>query len=242
MQHSKSSGFIPGIYNYCDRWCERCNFTSRCATYAAPVNNPKKEPDNRDNKEFWEELAEIFKTTAQLILQMAEKEGIDLSAIDTKQLEELESQKEKRLTHDLIKMARGYDNSVQDWKKKNQEEIRLYLSNIREPEELQVSLHDAFEVISWYQHLITSKIYRALGSEESEREFELDPYDSNGSAKIALISVERTMNAWALIVQNLIKYEDDILPMLVSLEKLKNSIREYFPDAENFIRPGLDES
>jgi hypothetical protein len=22
--------FIPGIYNYCDRWCERCRFTSRC--------------------------------------------------------------------------------------------------------------------------------------------------------------------------------------------------------------------
>jgi predicted protein tyrosine phosphatase len=22
--------FIPGIYNYCDRWCERCPFTSRC--------------------------------------------------------------------------------------------------------------------------------------------------------------------------------------------------------------------
>jgi len=26
--------FIPGIYNYCDRWCERCAFTSRCMNYA----------------------------------------------------------------------------------------------------------------------------------------------------------------------------------------------------------------
>ena len=25
---------IPGIYNYCDRWCERCAFTSRCSNYA----------------------------------------------------------------------------------------------------------------------------------------------------------------------------------------------------------------
>ncbi|MCB0550950.1 MAG: hypothetical protein KDD19_25495 [Phaeodactylibacter sp.] len=25
---------IPGIYNYCDRWCERCSFTSRCLLYA----------------------------------------------------------------------------------------------------------------------------------------------------------------------------------------------------------------
>jgi len=22
--------YVKGIYNYCDRWCERCPFTSRC--------------------------------------------------------------------------------------------------------------------------------------------------------------------------------------------------------------------
>jgi len=26
--------FIPGIYNYCDRWCERCPLTARCLNYA----------------------------------------------------------------------------------------------------------------------------------------------------------------------------------------------------------------
>ena len=26
--------FIPGIYNYCDRWCEHCELTSRCLNYA----------------------------------------------------------------------------------------------------------------------------------------------------------------------------------------------------------------
>ncbi len=27
-------GFIPGIHNYCDRWCERCPFSSRCRAFA----------------------------------------------------------------------------------------------------------------------------------------------------------------------------------------------------------------
>ena len=27
-------GFIVGVYNYCDRWCERCAFTSRCRVFA----------------------------------------------------------------------------------------------------------------------------------------------------------------------------------------------------------------
>ncbi len=25
---------VEGIYNYCDRWCERCTYTSRCLNYA----------------------------------------------------------------------------------------------------------------------------------------------------------------------------------------------------------------
>ena len=27
-------GSIVGIFNYCDRWCERCAFTSRCRVFA----------------------------------------------------------------------------------------------------------------------------------------------------------------------------------------------------------------
>ena len=27
-------GFIVGIFNYCDRWCERCRFTSHCRLFA----------------------------------------------------------------------------------------------------------------------------------------------------------------------------------------------------------------
>ena len=27
-------GFILGIYNYCDGWCERCPFTNRCRVFA----------------------------------------------------------------------------------------------------------------------------------------------------------------------------------------------------------------
>ena len=30
-------GFILGIYNYCDRWCETCAFTSRCRVFADTV-------------------------------------------------------------------------------------------------------------------------------------------------------------------------------------------------------------
>ena len=27
-------GFILGIFNYCDRWCERCTLSGRCSVFA----------------------------------------------------------------------------------------------------------------------------------------------------------------------------------------------------------------
>ena len=27
------TGFVPGIYNYCDRWCERCPLQFRCMSF-----------------------------------------------------------------------------------------------------------------------------------------------------------------------------------------------------------------
>ncbi|MCK9167863.1 MAG: hypothetical protein M0O94_04825, partial [Bacteroidales bacterium] len=30
---SSDQVLIPGIDNYCNRWCERCLFASRCANY-----------------------------------------------------------------------------------------------------------------------------------------------------------------------------------------------------------------
>jgi len=39
--------FISGIYNYCDRWCERCALTSRSFLYATePADSEANDPEN----------------------------------------------------------------------------------------------------------------------------------------------------------------------------------------------------
>ncbi len=38
---------ISGIYNYCDRWCERCPLTSRCLVYATEQED-NDSPESRD--------------------------------------------------------------------------------------------------------------------------------------------------------------------------------------------------
>src|SRR5437773_11989406 len=80
----RNGEFISGIYNYCDRWCERCPFTARCLVYATEKEDEDDDPESRDirNDKFWQKLAAIFQETRELIEQWAEEAGVDLSAID----------------------------------------------------------------------------------------------------------------------------------------------------------------
>lgn len=56
--NAEDSRFIEGIYNYCDRWCERCPFASRCLNYAQLQMMEDErgfDPTERDveNAAFW---------------------------------------------------------------------------------------------------------------------------------------------------------------------------------------------
>jgi len=86
-----SKQFIEGIYNYCDRWCERCSFTSRCLNYAMAEDEPE-DAESRDarNQAFWQKIGETFQVTLELLHEFAEEHGIDLDAIDYEEAAEKE--------------------------------------------------------------------------------------------------------------------------------------------------------
>src|SRR5210317_2073689 len=89
---------ISGIYNYCDRWCERCPFTSRCMNYALgkdEFNSP--ESKDMTNQAFWDNLHDIFKATLEMVKESAEEMGIDLDAIDHKEFAE-----QQEMVHKIV--------------------------------------------------------------------------------------------------------------------------------------------
>jgi hypothetical protein len=84
---------IPGIYNYCDRWCERCEFIQRCANFAISENQfSDKEDLDISNKHFWKKLSEIFQVTMEMVMETAKEQGIDLDKIDYETIEKAEKQ------------------------------------------------------------------------------------------------------------------------------------------------------
>ena len=71
-----------------------------------------------------------------------------------------------------------------------------------------------------------------------------DPEDDsaqyNGSAKVAIIAIDRSINAWSALFGILPEHEDHFLKILSMLQKIRSMAIEQFPTALDFIRPGLD--
>ena len=76
---------ISGIYNYCDRWCERCPLTSRCLVYATEKeDDDSSQTHDLTNDAFWRKLGSIFQETRDMIAEWAREAGIDLSKAKAK--------------------------------------------------------------------------------------------------------------------------------------------------------------
>lgn len=245
---------IPGIYNYCDRWCERCPFTSRCANFAIGEQHFA-EPEDRDldNERFWMRLGEVFRLTLEMVRETAEEHGIDLGAVAQDAGGEVDPIREFPGDHECVRSAAAYAEMVNGWfesaealwDEKREElvtQARLELPGA-EPLEQAAGLNDAVEVIRWYQYLIQVKLARAAAGQPEELSELLEgfPRDSDGSAKVALIAMDRSIAAWGSLLAHFPDRERDVLDLLVHLARLRRRTEEFFPDARAFVRPGFDE-
>ena len=251
----EDSKHIPGIYNYCDRWCERCPFTSRCLNIEM---SEKKFGDleNTDltNEVFWQRLGETFQETLGMLKEIALEKGIDLDEIEVEDDDDFDRRfEDPAIVHLITHMAKSYITMMDDWFDTN-----VYIFGDDPPEWLaeaaddaqsgsdedSISLIDSVEVLRWYQHQMYVKLRRALHSAHDEaRDEDLDefPKDSDGSAKVSLIGMDRSISAWGKIIKYFPDEEDSILKIIAHLERLRRRTETEFPDARAFVRPGFDE-
>ena len=247
---------IPGIFNYCDRWCERCPFTSRCLNFE--MNEEKLgDLENIDitNEVFWQKLSETFAETLSMLKEMAAEKGIDLDSIELDDEDNYKRRDEDlSVVHIISHMAKSYISMVDDWfdsnvyiLKDDHPELKAAAaadSTQSPPDEDTITLTDSVEVIRWYQHQIYVKLRRALHSAHDEaRDDDLDDYpnDSDGSAKVSLIGMDRSISAWGKIIKISTDEEDCILGIIAHLERLRRRAETAFPDARAFVRPGFDD-
>jgi hypothetical protein len=238
---------ISGIYNYCDRWCERCPLTSRCLVYAAEQeDNDSPESHDLRNEAFWRRLGSIFQETREMIAEWAKEAGIDLTAVTEE--DEARRHRKRHLidNHPLAQAGKKYANTASDWFRELDQTIEISDLRVAESDcENSERLEDAREVIQWYQYQIAVKTIRALSGRKEELDGDPElaelPKDSDGSAKVALIGIDRSIAAWRLMQLSLPERAGPIVPLILQLERLRRRLEKHFPEARDFVRPGFDE-
>lgn len=223
---------ISGVYNYCDRWCERCPLTSRCLVYATEQeDNDMFENHDLRNEAFWKKLGKIFQDTRELINEWAKNAGFDLAPCED---DDARSKRKRQLVdnHPLTKAGKKYANAASDWFREFDQTIEISSTE---------TLEEAREVVQWYQYQIAVKTIRALSGLKEELEDPIDlPRDSDGSAKVALIGIDRSIAAWRMMQLSLPERERSIVPLILQLDRLRRRLENSFPEARDFMRPGFD--
>jgi hypothetical protein len=229
---------IDFISAYCDTWCERCAFTMRCSHYAvkmalamcdgdasealelavgrpAPVGPGDEEQEPPWRRDLPNEAPDAAEMAEFERLEQARTERLDESPLTTGA---------------TIVMMTTFG-----WLEANHDTLRRDAS----PE-----LAEALEIVGWDCGLIGVKIHRALRGRDEARQGEWsddDPVqnDWNGSAKVALISIQRSAAAWRVVAGATGDAEAELLAG--RLATLQQDVEREFPDAWRFRRPGFDD-
>jgi hypothetical protein len=199
-------------------------------------------PETQDirNEAFWRKLSGILSETLELLRETGKKWGIDLDTLDSAgDAESMRANQDAVGNHVICRAAKGYSKMVDDWFKGREGLFLETASFVIEG----VDAEEAFEVIRWYQYFIGPKIGRAIKGkleEEQGERYEGFPSDSDGSAKIALIAIDRSIGAWTVISRYNHLYAKSVSGITSFLNLLRQAIEETFPRARSFVRPGFE--
>ncbi len=259
--------FIPGIFNYCDYWCERCAFTQRCRNFAMGrefEREAKGEADVKDatNADFWNGLAETLRETTVFgkASEWEDADDLEWQAIPDSEWQARENARRNAVkAHPLMRQAETYRKCVDSWLKGADADLKALARELMEAagnrfddsdcEEEARRIGEMLDVVSWYHTLILPKLGRALSGlfERDDPESGCGDLvsgmrlsDATGTGKVVLIAIERSKAAWVRLREALPNREDDILHMLAILSKMERGIHAALPDAKSFRRPGFD--
>lgn len=249
--------FIPGIHHYCNRWCERCEFSHRCLKFVLTEEICGNDVAVRDGgtQTVFDALSRVFEEARREIEKAAGKLGLDVDDDSLRASIAVEKRIQRRALRTGAregKAALTYAHMTDEW---FNNELKVPLRHVRDMEKRVrqgtmsvarakgdlVRLNDCVEVIRWHQHLIYVKLCRAFSSRVEEEGTRERQRDSDGSAKVALLSLDASIEAWGVLRDMFPEKTDAILEILVHLDRLRRSVETKFPKARRFKRPGFDD-
>lgn len=264
-RNSPEGDYIPGIYNYCNRWCERCMYTDRCMTFEMEKEikmelekEKRREKSMEENKDFWEQVNKTIEEAAELIdeeIPLVKNDFDDFDVWDDDDAREtMRENKEihkKARNQPLSKVARKYEKTVHQWFEDRKEKLKQDYDpetkdfNVSYPgitdEATLKQLTESVEVILWYEFQIVIKIQRAFSSLYEEKEdpglWKDFPKGSDGSARVAAMGIDSSIGSWNYLNNKLSPEKESIKPIIRMLLWMKMEIEKEFPKAKDFVWP-----
>lgn len=240
ITRAADSKLIPGIYNYCDRRCERCAFTDRCLQF---LERRLEQTEAGAGTSVGRVVVQSLERSLDMLQIIGRRLGVDLI-----QGPDLEPQADwapepagaepvqQVATPDadpLVVSAREY--AITTWPILRA--LRPILEARGEP-----SLLEAMDTLEASCTNISAKVFRAVWN---SLEAGFNPSDvqndANGSAKIAKLMIDEARQSWRTLMERGRATSDGVPARLVRLlDDLDAAIRARFPDAMAFVRPGFD--
>ena len=222
--------FISGIHNYCDRWCERCDFTNRCRVFAIKPDAPH---DDCDMGSIVRDISGMLAQTKRMLVEKCEELGIDPFSVSPEENAGIH-QREKAFVDcdELSQLGDCYSRAAKEVL-----------------EDLSVLDRDQYEpplaILGWYLFFIPVHIKCSLHALLDEDGFENrsqyadSTSHANGTVKITLIAIDRSLTSWKQLAE--LSCPKEVERLIELLESIRAKLERRFPLARDFIRPGFDE-
>ncbi|HEX5071209.1 MAG TPA: hypothetical protein VFV78_13420 [Vicinamibacterales bacterium] len=242
----ESASWIPGIYNHCDGWCERCRFTDRCRVFHdgrvmelmhgdGPVSeSAMQEVVARRDREEAEDAA-AGEPPAEFLAFVAEANREPTPAEVAEFERDHKARRRWTKEQPAYQAAREYGFPAADvalaWQEMpgiaGESVARAGLASI---------LHFAYMIPVKTARALHGLYDRTHGDDD---EFSMD--DANGTAKLLRLAIAESRQGWIGLIG--FDHEGTGLPMGFAnrLTELDAQIATLFPDAMDFHRPGLDD-
>jgi hypothetical protein len=231
-------GFILSIHNYCDRWCERCPFTSRCRVYAMEMTI---QIDGFDG--------ELARAAEDLPADPAEEwagEDFLAEAEDTFPDEEIQQEMLARDVANAIAEVHPLTESADGLAKLTRPLIDAAETRVTAGGPEAEAFRDPLEVLARYKYFVAVKVRRALSGRDNPPILDDDgrpfPSDADGSAKIAYLTCAAARDAAQRLATIDPGLASLVAPFTQTADRVLHLIDEAFPGHRTFRRPGFDDA
>lgn len=202
-----------------------------------------------DEESIWSRLKDVFESTYEVLHELAEERGIDVADIYASENinkdfwgEDFENRSKgdhcnaQVEASDIIRLCLIYEDMADQCLE------RIFdLLDVKHRKRKTDAVDEAMEVVNWYLDLIQAKMRRALYGYYYQKSFgKKESEDYNGSAKVALIAIDRSLENWVPVREAWPDFAQDISHMLVVLQQLRQDVMKQFPKAYDFQRPGFE--